>query len=103
MKQALTLVIFFYLDKVELDNIKYSTGYDWQTTFGGPKISSYYVLDAGWERSKKLDVGLEMTLFPSLEYYGRLFLRKRSNILMQRKHGQVNWDIVPHLGVMSGR
>ena len=54
---------FLYLDKVELDNIKYSTGYDWQTTFGGPKISSYYVLDAGWERSKKLDVGLEMTLF----------------------------------------
>ena len=42
---------FLYLDKVELDNIKYSTGYDWQTTFGGPKISSYYVLDAGWERS----------------------------------------------------
>ena len=39
---------FLYLDKVELDNIKYSTGYDWQTTFGGPKISSYYVLDAGW-------------------------------------------------------
>ena len=32
---------FLYLDKVELDNIKYSTGYDWQTTFGGPKISSY--------------------------------------------------------------
>ena len=31
---------FLYLDKVELDNIKYSTGYDWQTTFGGPKISS---------------------------------------------------------------
>lgn len=75
---------FLYLDKVELDNIKYSTGYDWQTTFGGPKISSYYVLDAGWERSKKLDVGLEMTLFRhwnTADY----FYEKRSNILMQRK------------------
>ena len=48
---------FLYLDKVELNNIKYSTGYDWNTTFGGPKISSYHVLDAGWERSKKLDNG----------------------------------------------
>ena len=76
---------FLYLDKVELDNIKYSTGYDWQTTFGGPKISSYYVLDAGWERSKKLDVGLEMTLFRHWNITADHFSEKRSNILMQRK------------------
>ena len=76
---------FLYLDKVELDNIKYSTGYDWQTTFGGPKISSYYVLDAGWERSKKLDVGLEMTLFRHWSITADYFYEKRSNILMQRK------------------
>ena len=76
---------FLYLDKVELDNIKYSTGYDWQTTFGGPKISSYYVLDAGWERSKKLDVGLEMTLFRHWNITADYFSEKRSNILMQRK------------------
>lgn len=76
---------FLYLDKVELDNIKYSTGYDWQTTFGGPKISSYYVLDAGWERSKKLDVGLEMTLFRHWNITADYFYEKRSNILMQRK------------------
>ena len=76
---------FLYLDKVELDNIKYSTGYDWQTTFGGPKISSYYVLDAGWERSKKLDVGLEMTLFRHWNITADYFYEIRSNILMQRK------------------
>lgn len=76
---------FLYLDKVELDNIKYSTGYDWQTTFGGPKISSYHVLNAGWERSKKLDIGLDLTLFRSWNITADYFYEKRSNILMQRK------------------
>lgn len=76
---------FLYLDKVELNNIKYSTGYDWNTTFGGPKISSYHVLDAGWERSKKLDIGLDMTLFRYWNITADYFYEKRSNILMQRK------------------
>ena len=94
---------FLYLDKVELDNIKYSTGYDWQTTFGGPKISSYYVLDAGWERSKKLDVGLEMTLFRHWNITADYFYEKRSNILMQRKTWPSQLGYSAHLGVMSGR
>ena len=61
MKQALTLVIFIWI-KWNQTNIKYSTGYDWQTTFG---TENFKLLCIGcWlERSKKLDVGLEMTLF----------------------------------------
>lgn len=76
---------FLYLDDVDLGSIKYSTGYDWQSTFGGPNISKYHVINACWEKSRKLDIGLDMTLFRNWNIIVDYFYERRSNILMERK------------------
>lgn len=88
---------FLYLDDVELGSIKYSTGYDWQTTFGGPKISRYHVMNAGWERSRKLDIGTDLLLFRHWNITADYFYEKRTNILMQRKTwpGQLGYSATP--------
>ena len=75
---------FLYLDDVDLGSIKYSTGYDWQSTYGGPNISKYHVMNACWEKSKKLDIGLDMTLFRNWNIVVDYFYEKRTNILMER-------------------
>lgn len=76
---------FLYLDDVDLGSIKYSTGYDLQSTFGGPNISKYHVINACWEKSRKLDIGLDMTLFRNWNIIVDYFYERRSNILMERK------------------
>lgn len=75
---------FLYLDKVNLNSIGYPTGYDWQTPNSGPSISSYHVKNASWERSKKLDIGLDLTLFRYWNITADYFHEKRTNILMPR-------------------
>lgn len=73
---------FLYMDKVALNNIGFTTGYDFNTTLKGPNITSYRVVDASWERSKKLDVGIDLTLFRHLNITADYFYEKRSSILM---------------------
>lgn len=75
---------FLYLDNVALGNIGYPTGYDWQTPMYGPNITRYHVAGACWERSRKLDIGLDLTLFKHWNITADYFYEKRSNILMPR-------------------
>jgi len=76
---------FLYLDDVNLSDLYYNTGYQINATqFWGPKISSYHVENACWERSKKLDVGLDLVMFRNLNLIVDYFYEKRSNILMPR-------------------
>lgn len=50
----------------------------------GPGINSYAVLDAHWERVKKLDLGFDIKLFNQIDVIFDYFKDHRDRILMQR-------------------
>lgn len=75
---------FLYIDKVSLNSLGFNTGDNWGTNMAGPVISQYAVANAGWERSKKLDVGIDMTILRNWNITADYFFEQRYNILMQR-------------------
>lgn len=75
---------FLYLDTVDLSEIGFTTGDDWNVSKWGPKITAYQVLNPRWERSKKLDIGIDATLFRDWTITADYFYEKRTDILMQR-------------------
>ena len=50
----------------------------------GPAFLKYAVANAGWERAKKLDVGLDVTLFNQLDITLDYFYDRRDRILQKR-------------------
>lgn len=74
---------FLYLEQVNLSGIGFTAGDDW---FGrsGPSVSAYQVLGPRWERSKKMNLGLDLTLFDYWNITTDYFQESRSEILMQR-------------------
>lgn len=85
---------FLYLNTVKLDETGFTAGDDWYEK-KGPYVSAYGVLNPRWERSKKLDIGLDMTLFRHWNFTADYFYEKRTDILMQR----ASWPL--HLGFGS--
>lgn len=77
---------FIYIDQVLLNDNRmgFTTGDEFNVTHKGPRVDMYGVADAGWERAKKLDVGLDLTLFKSWNLVFDYFYEKRYNILMER-------------------
>lgn len=73
-----------YIDQVNLSGLHFITGDKAQTDKWGPVISQYAVNGAGWERAKKLDIGLDVTLFQNWNMTFDYFYEKRYNILMKR-------------------
>ena len=53
---------YLYRDNVELNSIGYTTGSGWNVTNKGPKILQYAIANATWERARKLDIGLDITM-----------------------------------------
>lgn len=56
---------YLYIDKLtdnKLDQIKWTFGESMNHTLGGPEIAYYANLDAVWEKAKKFDIGVDMTL-----------------------------------------
>lgn len=99
---------FVYRDQVLLDNLSWTTGDNFNTTKYGPLLDYYAVQNACWERSRKLDIGLDLNLFNNLNIVLDYFYEKRYNILMQR----ASWpnmlgysNAVPYspIGEMSNR
>lgn len=75
---------YIYLDNVSLNQKGFTTGDNFNVTRWGPWVNQYGVQDAGWERSKKLDLGLDLNLFGKWNITFDYFQEKRYNILMQR-------------------
>lgn len=76
---------FLYIDNVSLTGSgSYHTGYLGQVQYNGPVINSYAVPNAGWERVKKLDVGVDLQLFGQVDIVFDWFYDQRYNILMER-------------------
>ena len=75
---------FPYLSTVAMDqmyDVMIGTNFDQKW---GPILSIYGNEDATWEESRKLDIGVEIGLFDSLNIIFDWFKEKRSGIFMQR-------------------
>lgn len=76
---------FLYIDQVSLNNIGFTTGVDMNYTLYGPLVTNYAVVNGGWERVKKLDIGIDLELFRQLTVTADYFNEKRYNILLHRE------------------
>ena len=76
---------FLYIDQVSLNNIGFTTGVDMNYTLYGPLVTNYTVVNGGWERVKKLDIGIDLELFRQLTITADYFNEKRYNILLHRE------------------
>ena len=76
---------FLYIDQVSLNNIGFTTGVDMNYTLYGPLVTNYAVVNGGWERVKKLDIGIDLELFRQLTITADYFTEKRYNILLHRE------------------
>lgn len=76
---------FLYIDQVPLNNIGFTTGVDMNYTLYGPLVTNYAVVNGGWERVKKLDIGIDLELFRQLTITADYFNEKRYNILLHRE------------------
>lgn len=63
-----------------------SFGKDFGQNYNGITITRYANELITWEKSRKLNVGVELNLFNSLEIQADYFYEKRTDILMERSH-----------------
>ncbi|WP_343556358.1 TonB-dependent receptor [Sphingobacterium sp.] len=75
---------FVYMDQVTLNNIGFTTGDNLAVTKYGPLLERYAVANATWERSRKMNIGMDINLFSKWDIVFDYFREKRYNILMMR-------------------
>lgn len=77
---------FFYLSQVNPDDSKkgFTFGEDFNYTRNGVSISRYADPYITWEIGRKMNLGLELNLFNSLEFQLDYFTEHRSKILQER-------------------
>lgn len=78
---------FLYIDRVNLsaNGYGFTTGENLGFGLTGPQVLNYAVRGASWEKVKKLNVGLDMELFNSLNITADYFYDQRYNILLKRE------------------
>ncbi|MDR2472928.1 MAG: TonB-dependent receptor [Tannerella sp.] len=79
---------FYYLSNVNMNdpNRGYAFGEEFYYGRNGISISRYEDKNITWEISRKLNLGLELNLFKSLEIQADYFTEARSNILQARSY-----------------
>ncbi|MDE6535593.1 MAG: TonB-dependent receptor [Muribaculaceae bacterium] len=82
---------FLYLNKIEdntINKISYTTGdmadNAWYSG-SGPSLSYYAMTGIGWEKSRKADVGIDLTLWGKLVLTADYFHEQRYDIFLQRE------------------
>lgn len=76
---------FLYIDQVKLGDVAFTSGEDGNFTGRGPFVNQYGVRNGGWERSRKLDIGLDITLLRNWNIVMDYFYERRYNILVHRE------------------
>lgn len=76
---------FLYIDQVKLNNVGFTTGENGDFSASGPFVNQYGVRNGGWERSRKLDIGLDINLFRNWNIVMDYFYERRYNILVHRE------------------
>jgi TonB-linked SusC/RagA family outer membrane protein len=86
---------FFYLSEVNMNNSGrgFSFGSEYNYTRNGISISRYADPNITWEISRKMNLGLELNLWNSLEIQADYFTENRSNILQTRSYIPVSMGL----------
>jgi TonB-linked SusC/RagA family outer membrane protein len=79
---------FFYLSNVDLANAGFGSrfGENYGYFRPGVRVSRYANNDITWEKSKKLNVGMDLGLWNALNITLDAYYERRNNILMQRAY-----------------
>lgn len=100
---------FFYMSNVNLADANYGSYFGENYNFYRPgvTISRYANSDITWERSKKLNVGMDIGLWNALNITLDAYYERRSNILMQRAYIATTMGLTApvsaNVGVASGQ
>ncbi|QEC72111.1 TonB-dependent receptor [Arachidicoccus ginsenosidivorans] len=90
---------FFYLSNVNLDNGTYGStfGSDFGYHRNGVSISRYANYDITWEKSRQINLGLDMSLLHSIDLVVDAYVQRRYNILQTRSYigATMGLDAVP--------
>ncbi len=96
---------FFYLSNVNMTDwykgAQFGEKYDY--TRPGISISRYANDLIGWEKSKQLDLGIDLSLFGSLNFIGDVFKQDRSDILMARSYIPSTMGLQAAVSANSGK
>uniref|UniRef100_A0AB33JI16 TonB-dependent receptor n=1 Tax=Prevotella sp. GTC17260 TaxID=3236796 RepID=A0AB33JI16_9BACT len=79
---------FLYIDQVNVignGRPGFTLGEDLNVTRYGPLMTQYALVNGGWERVKKLDLGFDLVLFDDLNITFDYFFDHRYNILLHRE------------------
>ncbi|MEJ2881588.1 SusC/RagA family TonB-linked outer membrane protein [Pedobacter sp. GR22-6] len=82
---------FFYMSRVNLQNAAYGASFgrnDGAAIYNRPGVSidRYENADITWERSKQLNLGMDLTIANSVELIVDVFKQKRTNILQSAQN-----------------
>lgn len=75
---------FVYMPNISLGGIGYTTGIDQDYALSGPKYNRYANYDLTWEIGEKINAGIDLKLFNSLDITFDMFREHRKNIFQQR-------------------
>ena len=79
---------YLYIDKItnnDLSYLKWTSGQNMDYQLGGPQMAYYAMSGLGWEKVKKLDIGIDFTLFRNWTFTFDYFYDKRYDIFMNRE------------------
>jgi len=82
---------FLYIDKIQDNNISQITWWSGDMAAnagvngGGPNLTYYAVDHLGWEKSRKADIGIDLTLWGKLSIVADFFHEKRYDIFLHRE------------------
>ncbi|MBE5032785.1 TonB-dependent receptor [Rikenellaceae bacterium DSM 108975] len=79
---------FFYLSQVNMNNSSYGVqfGNEYTNSINGISVSKYPNEQITWERSYKMNLGLEARLFDMLDFQFDYYTEKRTGILLTRTY-----------------
>ena len=85
-----TKLHFLYIDKIRnnsISQIQWTSGRygGTQYTGGGPELIYYAASGIGWEKSRKADIGLDLTLWGDLSIVADVFYDQRYDIFLHRE------------------
>ncbi|MBA0882949.1 TonB-dependent receptor [Flavobacterium sp. BBQ-18] len=77
---------FFYLSDVTIGNFNYGSTFGEQYGYFQPGVSvgRYANENIGWEKSKQINLGLDLELYKSLNFVVDIYKQNRTNILQTR-------------------
>lgn len=78
---------FLYINRINLsqEGYGYTTGEDLGYTLTGPEMLEYAIMGARWEKVKKLNLGVDLELFRSLNITADYFFDHRYDIMLKRE------------------